>query len=401
MRKIIISGILVLLSVFIVGCSEDVESVNVGLVVGNRSNSPTPDLQGVRNLVEASVDTSGFLSVITIEGKPRQAFRVEFPERSFGISDNVWERRVNELTQEVFNLTVNQALATSEEADILNAIALAADAVHSREADERHLVVVDSGMSTKGAIDLTQIQLENVDIDSLLEHLVNNVGLPDLTGVYVTWLGLGHASYPQESTEPNSRSRTLLESIWSAVLLESGAKNVDFRRDPPLSLESREDLPKVSVVELHPTIPPPPPPSPPMQVLDEGAAHFLPNKAVLKTNKEDVLYMLEDFILYLESNPEAQILIIGTTASPGSPQNLLELSTQRAQLIQEMLLETDRISQEQIRTIGLGHLNEFTIRDTDINTGELIEEYAAQNRQIIVMLSDSETARRVLEGNQN
>ena len=271
------------------------------------------------------------------------------------------------------------------EADTLQAIQYGAMTLCDSTADEKVLLIIDNGLSTKGYLDFTA-NLLYADTEEILTALNEAEAIPDLKGVHVLWMYLGQTVAPQE--ELSEAQKHKLEEIWTAILKAGGVERVDFATDVASDM-SENTMPPVSTVDveerrINVTA------TEPMDtiVLDNTSVQFLGDKAEF-VNEEVAINAISEYAKILLQQPNRQVYIIGTTAG-GDREFCKELSEARAEAVKSVLISCG-VSEEQLICLGLGCEDPWHIQDVDEN-GRQVEEYASKNRKVLLMDVKSEEA---------
>ena len=106
-------------------------------------------------------------------------------------------------------------------ADDLAALAVAADEARSAGAPHADLVLVDSGLDDRGALDFTVPGLVAATPAEVAGQLRASGNLPDLHGFTVFLVGIGYTAAPQPPLSDKWRGN--VTQIWAAVLKAAGA----------------------------------------------------------------------------------------------------------------------------------------------------------------------------------
>ncbi len=393
----------VLSALLLTGCGGDAAAnleaceVNLAIVLGSHANAPVPAVgtDDVADLIKACCQSYGSVVLLVDDGAPYVAadYKISAPEKD--LSTGKMEQIAKAQAAQVLGVLQSSA-AKTEEADTLSALVLAgrslADAQGSKE-----LVVLDSGLGTCGYVDFT-LGLLRADPDAIVDYLEKCSALPDLTGVHVTWVGLGDVAAPQEKlTSSNTEN---LRAIWEKILLAAGA-TVDFSEDVPSGAEGA-NLPDVTPVEIIPDAPinadeisqavgalsagP--------VILDEKTVLFLPDTAVF-ADREAAAQALTPLAEQMAKDPQQQIVLAGTTATVGANKNCRVFSLTRAQAVKELLVDMG-VSPDQITAVlGIGYENKWHLPDVDANGG--LNANAPKNRSVIILDANSEDARQLMD----
>jgi|GEM_PF-3129119 len=353
-------------------------AVGIGVVVGNRANSPAVVYDDVSPMLDAGMTK--------VAGQQVAALQVTFAESDgnpavqppithdepLELGDRDLEARRAD-TRRAFEQMFAQTTSQDAEAAPLDAIARTAEVLRAAPNIEIH--VFDSGIGTAGLLPLTEGRLDE-DPQAAAARLRDAGLLPGLEGVHIVWHGLGTVAGAQE--KPDELALTKLRALWSTVLESAGA-TVSFEparaSDPP-----SDALPRVTAVHL-------PVYTPPIveacqTSLDADTVSFRPDlpEFVNRPDAERAARAVADGLKGCSGCPT----VTGTTASDGDEAWLLELSRQRAQAFAALLREAGVTCD--IRTDGVGtHFAGFQ-PDHDEH-GALIESVAAQNRRVLISMA--------------
>lgn len=253
-------------------------------------------------------------------------------------------------------------------------------------------MVMGSGISTAGDL-CFQNNLFLADTETIVEELAMRQEIPDFSGVEeVIWAQMADVAGLQPELSQLQRSK--LQEIWEGIITKGGGT---LTIDPaaPVPVDTTKEYPPVSVVELMD--------EEPIQfddtqftgdnfqtpfVLSEEKVGFLPDQAVF-ADAEQAMEILCPIAEYLIKSGES-ILLAGTTAGDETTAESLQLSANRAEAVQNILVQLG-VSSEQLTFIGLGCDNPWHISDAGMD-GPL----AQSNRKVVLVSTDSETARQIL-----
>lgn len=267
---------------------------------------------------------------------------------------------------------LNEAAADDPEIDILTALSLAAGAVEG--ADDQTIMIVDSGLSTAGPLQLT------TGIPSDPEDTAERLGaantLPKLGG-NVVWYGLGGlVSEPQSSLDSGHRNQ--LEDLWREILTASGAKTIEFKNAPiPTLPEVPAGLPAVATVPIEKRQPTA---GETTASLDETLIGFEGGTAKY-LNEDQARVVLSTVVERLEADAAKTTTVTGCVANAGDTIGQLEVSEARADKVAETLTELGWAGP--IKTRGLGIQCPGHAPDLD-DDGSLNEIVAKANRRVII-----------------
>ncbi|MEY4741946.1 MAG: hypothetical protein RL672_696 [Actinomycetota bacterium] len=184
--------------------------------------------------IRASIHTAGAkISTVIADGSPRLAhsYVVNFDNAGDSVDE---EKEVTSgfdiLYQSYFCTVINktenkEAFSKAAGADYLQALAVAKGGFTHPSA--RHeIVVLGNGLQDVGQLDLTSAFPANASSAvSFARNLASAGGLPDLTGVKVSWYGLGQTAHvAQQALHPAAQAA--LVALWRALIEEAGGELV-------------------------------------------------------------------------------------------------------------------------------------------------------------------------------
>jgi len=370
----------VALAASLTGCSESTPGRPTGglaIVLGAHGNMPPAGLDGVAaQVLDNAVESQALVSIVVADGAPHPLGTSQL--RTTGEDDDA--RQASEAAnRRELDEDIASAAARTPETDLLSALGLAAREIAA--APGRHtILVIDSGLSTSGAVDFRQAGLLDAAADDLVASLRAASTLPDLSGTHVVYQGLGDIAAPQG--ELGLAARTQLVDLWTAVALAGGAIDVNVERTR-LHGDPATELPAVSVVGAgdgltctENTV-----------VLDGGDVAFQADTAVFRdpavatTTLQPVAERMK--------LPGVTGTLTGTTADVGDDDGQRRLSRERAQTVAD-LLQTLGVPAGTMTVIGLGSDFPGYVDDHD-SQGGLLPGPAALNRKVIIELTGTGT----------
>lgn len=397
LKKTVILISVAILMIAISGCGkqEAQKPTNIMFLVGMRANNKIPDFRILKKEAKEATKSFGSVGVIVLDGSPDYEEQIEIPRENSMLSKNKLDA-IAEAQAERITEFVAATKAQEPEVDILKALQLAGPALKSADGD-RVVIVSDSGISTKGAVDFSKTHLEKIDPEIVVNNLKAQSALPDLEGIHLKWYGLGAVAEPQKELE--QKNKLILKAIWARILEESGAtfempdaplaSSIDVSEFPPVQIV--HTIGSDNAIVEHYT-------GKEVIRLDEGKIEFYPDKATIKTDPAKVRDALLPVVEYLIANPNEQILLLGSTAKPPnvSPEYCIELSQNRCRTIRSILIDNG-VSPSQIEYIGMGFNSPYYENDRNAD-GSLNEEVAYKNRAVIILPIDHKVAQSVLNG---
>lgn len=345
-------------------------SGSVAIIASNRSNQQRFNLLSSEHIISAIDDhMGGTFYVISADGVPRLVVSIDSSST-----------RQDDTDKEDYEVSVLEAMLTpaeKPESDMLSALSLAASSLAHASGD-RTILVVDSGMSTAGAMAFQNTGLlePHADVDAMIERMRSAGALPDLTGVTVRWFGLGSVEEPQPLLDTAAKSR--LKNLWTKLITAANGEVVFD--DAPMMKDIGDDLP--AVPEVTPV---------PVGAFELGAAPSLemslPDTEVgfeadvdVLRNEEVAKSRIQEAAAQIRSSGVSEVRVTGCTSSWGTAEHRQDLSERRAEVVAG-LLENNGVKVTSIT--GRGYECPHQVVDTNAD-GTPIEELMAVNRRVII-----------------
>jgi outer membrane protein OmpA-like peptidoglycan-associated protein len=278
---------------------------------------------------------------------------------------------------------VNAAIAglrpRSPGVDDLAALAVAADAALSAGAPHADLVLLDSGLDDRGALDFTvpgMLAAEPSEVAGQLKATGNDL---DLRGFTVLLVGIGFTSAPQAPL--NAKWRSNLTEIWEAVVTSAGA-TAEVIPQPSQGAPVRTGE-TVRLIPVPADQPVRPEPQAPIVFTGESPVRFEPNTTVF-VDPAAAVRALRPIAKWLAAGPSRHASLVGTTADVGPMAGQIALSTLRADRVRDELVALGA-SPARISVKGVGsHFPQFV---PDRNAaGTLLAAPATLNRSVRITL---------------
>ena len=381
------------------------EKIHLAVILGSHNNAPKINLGLIEEQVYEACLTYGSITLICDDGAP-YSYVVDIPEQQDGLSKGKYISIANEQTKEILE-AASRMTAKTEQVNTLKAVQLGIRSLNSVEIETEHIevsrkmVILDSCLSTTGALDFTKSRLDGISAENIVAQLMELAELPDMSMLdEVTVYTCGDTAGKQTTlTEAN---RETLKDIWKAVF-EAGGIAANMKDNLPLStVYDTDELPAVNTVTIEQDSVDITSEDETESVLktgvvisfDETSIAFKPGTAEL-ADLGKAKESLEYVIRFLASNPGSELLVCGTTACWGGEQYCRDLSDKRADAVRNLLIDSG-ISGDRLIAVGVGYsFSDFYTYDQTEN-GELDESVAPMNRTVKIMDLHSDTANRVL-----
>lgn len=385
-RCIVLIALMLIVPAFLSGCGKDVP-VNAVIIGCGHGNMPvfSAECDAIHNNMYDAAYTYGEVTMLTCDGSPQVFFQASIPEPNAGGLSNNKKRMIAEDYTDQLQAAYYDGAPETPEVNTLKAISQAARSLSGAEGEKR-LVIIDSGLQTTGYINFTNGLLD-AEPEDIIEALAGMHALPDLSGVKVTWIGLGDTIAPQK--ELSERQKVNLRNIWEGVLYAAGADSVVFDGEHSTNT-AYEGVPAVTTVpveaeSLYIPISEKKQSAVPLDtmILDSTRLQFLGDQAVF-VNEAQAEKVLAEVAEKLIAHPANNVFVIGTTAgSGGNSDYTIRLSDARANTVRDRLISMG-VPPGQMTAVGLGSTDPFHEWDLDEN-GQMIEEIAKKNRKTIIM----------------
>ena len=350
--------------------SSGANSGAIAIIASNRSNQQRFNLLSSEHIISAIDDhMGGTFYIISADGVPRLVVSIDSSST-----------RQDDTDKEDYEVSVLEAMLTpaeKPESDMLSALSLAASSLAHASGD-RTILVVDSGMSTAGAMAFQNTGLlePHADVDAMVERMRSAGALPDLTGVTVRWFGLGSVEEPQPLLDTAAKSR--LKNLWTKLITAANGEVVFD--DAPMMKDIGDDLP--AVPEVTPV---------PVGAFELGAAPSLemslPDTEVgfeadvdVLRNEEVAKSRIQEAAAQIRSSGVSEVRVTGCTSSWGTAEHRQDLSERRAEVVAG-LLENNGVKVTSIT--GRGYECPHQVVDTNAD-GTPSEELMAVNRRVII-----------------
>ena len=380
------------------GCAESSDRANerpvaVVFVLGAHANSKVLNLNSdlVKGKLQEAATSYGMVAAVSNDENPELVY-----SRKYEVEDRYKGNRelLEKLGKEAAVKDLQQlqlVRANDAEVDTLESLRLAVRTFESAPQDaEKVLIVLDTGLSTTGLLDF-QGNLINAEAETIAQQLSEREAVPDLSGISVFWQGMGDVEMPQPELSPAQRKN--LERIWKAVV-EKGGGSFEAMDYVPNPADDSEALPKVSVVDLPQEaalrFDPASISFDEPRVLSEEQVRFI-GDSDRYAEPEKAESVIEPVAVYMKNNSGFRLLLVGTTAGDQPSEYTTDLSARRAETVRRTLIAFG-IEESRIRVLGMGPSDPWHIPGAGTGSNEM----ASQNRKVVLLDLDSETAQNLL-----
>ena len=217
-------------ALLLTGCTGDAAATtpesdahdSVVIIVSVHQGAPAPDLtQQVLPILTAAVQANAPVSVIALDGTPAVT-PVPPPPHPVNTSNPQSMQDDTNRQLNVIIAAVQGATADSDGDDVGAALSIAADQVRADGASNAAVILLDSGLSDRGAPALTTPGITETDPQVVVDFAVKNQQVPAFpadTTVYL--IGLGYGTDPQPALTASQRDN--VTAIWKGIAEAGGA----------------------------------------------------------------------------------------------------------------------------------------------------------------------------------
>ena len=391
------------------GCntSEPTEATHLVLIYGNHANANPPDLSIVEEELMEVALSYGSVTVIENDGAPYVAVQETAEKPSANISESNKQRRARSFVAQVETLIEENAVPLTEEVNTLESVQLGVRSMSEKEG-KKVMILADSGLSTTGALDLTQDCLDLLNVEEAISTLSKEQAIPDVSNMdEIITYSLGDVAAPQDSLSNEARGNLI--SLWEGIFTEGG--RVPDCKDTICKQKSNQtsDMPSVSKVATKKTrsdlpyeeadSPSETAAEPILSDVDvveipESQVAFVANTADF-SNQQDAEAALQP-LAELLCKQKTNCILIGMTATFGEVESSRTLSKERAEAVSQVL-QSFGVPKDQIRCIGTGYDHTAFFQKDLKADGTLNETLAVYNRCVLLVGAENKIAQNLLE----
>ncbi len=357
------------------------------------------------------------ISVIICDGKPEKVDTIvdgkdilTYTSGNFAELNEQKGALVNELTDFLLS---DELKSNDAEVDLLSAISKAQNILESYPDSEHHILILDTGITTAGALNMNKINIMERSTDEIIESISD--AIPHLDGTYITFAGLGNVADPQSEIR-SIQGQNKLEELWTAILkygnaeltsqlIYNDSENTAIMAYSESNLNSYKEVSAVSFynstddgVEPNPvviqheekaedaTI------TVCLQTADLGG--FEPDRAEFSNIDTAIhtLNTLSDDLSKFLSGTDYKLYVVGSIArvEPGDAKRTSHVSQERAEAVAELLIKKYDVPQDRIVTIDAG-MTKFSWRNADEfpNGSKTQVDSEAQKNRVVAIISEN------------
>lgn len=331
------------------------------------------------------------VSIIVADGDPEQAYVtfddevVELSAKAKSIEKVMYEQEY--ILQDIKDYLLSDELrADDPEVDLLAAIAEAEIILRNYpEETRKHMVIYDPGITTAGFLNMNNIDIQYGSVDQVLERLPDGA-IHNLSGINVTYGGLGNVCLEQSDMRQDSTFRTRLESLWNAYFklcdadLTGSIKYAQEGDNPMLYVDPNDETEQAAqsqgaVGEAdagYPYVSPVPFKLSEKEVIEQIVEGNSETPIILSTvalgfkgdsaefrspeTAEKALKSYDDVFKLLKEHPEITIYVVGSKAKTIPDEAVVDdqLSKNRSQAVANLIQKMYGFSADQVQPIAAG-----------------------------------------------
>ena len=303
--------------------------------------------------LKRAVDSEGYFNVVSADGKPTSYIGKGKTFKPSGdvVNEKLIEQEKLDLAKEIadeLDIEGGALDAQEPEVDLYGAVKKAARYFKSKKVPDglpNVVVIIDSGISTKGAVDFRNFNILEFDPDDYIEKLksVGEIGSDDLSSVdRIEWYCFNETAGKQDKI-PGSPLPGKVKQFYEKLFKEAGVEEVVFEDEPTYADETDlpDNLPPVSSVNVT-TV-----------TFNDSSIKFVSGSDEF-TSKDDASNILSGYLDILQGT-DTQVIVTGFTDTKpyngkGGNQGLSE---RRAERVKQELANLG-IPAENITAIGKG-----------------------------------------------
>ena len=415
---------------------------NVVVLSGQHSNSMSTPI-ALDHDIRGAYTSYGTVSLVVVDGNPSIVYddaqqkighydsQYTEEERNARINQEIWERDYLIPQTETFLSAIAETHANDPEVDTLSALHVAANELsimsneilpttNSDSEIAKKIIINDTGLCTTGSMSFLSAELNHLlysdtkiaddeKLSAMLDDVLNTLDeyaeLPNLTGIVVTWYGIGMVAEPQEPL--SNLAIENLQYIWSTLLIKAGAvashdagtdseygffvkcnptTTVDcaYAVTPITPLAGKSEPPEETSL-LEPT-------NQTKSTIPTEVFLFAADSTAYADNTA-ATKLLNEYAKELLTTVDPKILLVGITSS-GTHGGSKSLASKRAEQVKLDLVELGA-SETWFVTYGLGYDTSSELCNEDQQNGTLIETLAASNRTVWALSWESDAAKQI------
>lgn len=378
-KMISISLVVIAIIVLFTGCQGDTPRTSTSLVLGIHENFPLISYNNkfMYDSIYEACYSYGDFNAIVVDGEPQvcASYQIKSPDKM--VDGSKHKSIAEDYTNQVI-LSLSNAVAQTPEVDTLQAIIMSADALNASDCEVKRMLVYDSGLSTSGLLNFSEKNIIDADPQVIVERLNELHAIPDLSGIDVSWVGLGEVCGNQARLTASYKAK--LQAIYDAILKAGNANSIDFDTSPLTNETSDFDFPNVSEVVI-----PPDSIGDDITIIkfDSETINFQKDTAefIDRNAAEQALNDVADKLMH---NRNLNVVLVASTATYGTVESCENLAERRGGAVKNLLVEMG-VNESQLRIYALGQA-ESKLRVDDLDSqGNLISGEAEKNRAVFII----------------
>lgn len=385
-------------SVACLGCSGTAaDSVSAVIIAGNVANEEVHNYSVIEETLEDVAMGGGWVDVVIADGNPTTVLGGVQQAGAQSTSATVRAGQAAAIAS-AFISQAEEAQASCDNTDIMGALDVAASSL--AQAPGRHEVHLFSTLlSTAGVVNLAEhpdwisvpsgSSLSREEMYAQLFEALSSL-IPDLSDIDVVYI-YDAGNVAGEQVRPTASQLDDLEALWTSLLLDAGVGEVQFVKTSRTgnAVESTYDVDTVAFTEVSVdfSVPVDMPVTEEVVSLTDSEVSFVPDEATL-IDQAAAQQAIASVVATLTANPSATVSIYGSCASSSREDHGVPLSTERANVVRDLLVASGIDASRIIAVEGVGDQgNAYVEHYPDLAADGVTQTADAQkNRRVVIVI---------------
>lgn len=321
------------------------------------------------------------------------------------------DKLVSDSLNDIRDVILSDTLkADDAEVDLVASMNKATKILTENPGRENHIVVIDTGVTTDGYLDMRLVNIQRDTAAEVVKDLQASA-VVDLKGIHVTFKGVGNICGSQVDFREDDLVNDRLVEFWEEYFkrcdatVEGGIVLSEAMGQPLLHNEDADKPENKGKIDTYPTVSSVPFSIAPVIVNNgSGEAEAQMGTIVLNSTSltfkgdsdefrdekaaEATLLSYEQTFSILKDNPSITIYVVGSKAKTAPDEDVKDhpLSKSRAEAVKKLICSVYQIDESQIKIVDAG-TQEFTWRDAvEYPDGRTLDSNAQQQNRVVAIV---------------
>ena len=321
------------------------------------------------------------------------------------------DKLVSDSLNDIRDVILSDTLkADDAEVDLVASMNKATKILTENPGRENHIVVIDTGVTTDGYLDMRLVNIQRDTAAEVVKDLQASA-VVDLKGIHATFKGVGNICGSQVDFREDDLVNDRLVEFWEEYFkrcdatVEGGIVLSEAMGQPLLHNEDADKPENKGKIDTYPTVSSVPFSIAPVIVNNgSGEAETQMGTIVLNSTSltfkgdsdefrdekaaEATLLSYEQTFSILKDNPSITIYVVGSKAKTAPDENVKDhpLSKSRAEAVKKLICSVYQIDESQIKIVDAG-TQEFTWRDAvEYPDGRTLDSNAQQQNRVVAIV---------------